>query len=38
MAAQVRELEARLKDREDQLYLQRKDLDANKTSNAVLRG
>jgi hypothetical protein len=38
MSAQVRELEARLKDREDQLYLQRKDLDANKTSNAVLRG
>lgn len=38
MSAQVRELEARLKDREDQLYLQRKDLDSNKTSNAVLRG
>jgi hypothetical protein len=38
MAAQVRELEARLKDREDQLYLQRKDLDATKPSNAVLRG
>ena len=38
MSAQVRELEARLKDREDQLYVQRKDLDSNKTSNAVLRG
>jgi len=38
MSAQVRELEARLKDREDQLFLQRKDLDGSKTSNAVLRG
>ncbi len=38
MGAQVRELEARLKDREDQLFLQRKDLDGSKTSNAVLRG
>jgi hypothetical protein len=33
----VRELEARLKDREDQLFLQRKELDANKHTNATLR-
>lgn len=33
----MRELEARLKDREDQLFLQRKELDANKHTNATLR-
>lgn len=37
MSAQLRELEARLKDREDSLFLQRKDLDANKYGNASLR-
>ncbi len=38
LSAQVRELEARLKDREDQLFLQRKDLEANKHTNGTLRG
>ena len=38
MAAQVRELEARLKDRDDQLFLQRKDLDQAKITNGALRG
>ena len=38
MAAQVRELEARLKDRDDQLFLQRKDLEQSKVTNGVLRG
>jgi len=37
LALQVRDLEARLKDREDQLFLQRKDLEANKHTNATLR-
>jgi hypothetical protein len=37
LSAQVRELEARLKDREDQLFMQRKDLDANKHANSTLR-
>lgn len=37
LSAQVRELEARLKDREDTLFLQRKDLEANKFTNATLR-
>lgn len=37
LTAQVRELEARLKDREDTLFLQRKDLEANKHTNATLR-
>jgi len=37
LSAQVRELEARLKDREDTLFLQRKDLEANKHTNATLR-
>ena len=38
MTAQVRELEARLKDREDQLFLQRKDLEQSKVTNGALRG
>jgi hypothetical protein len=38
LGAQIRELEARLKDREDTLFLQRKDLEANKHTNATLRG
>ena len=38
MAAQVRELEARLKDRDDQLFLQRKDLEQSKVTNGALRG
>jgi hypothetical protein len=38
MSAQVRELEARLKDRDDQLFLQRKDLDQSKMTNNALRG
>jgi len=38
LSAQVRELEARLKDREDQLFLQRKDLEQSKVNNQVLRG
>ncbi len=38
MSVQVRELEARLKDREDQAFLARKDLEANKHTNATLRG
>lgn len=37
LGAQLRELEARLKDREDTLFLQRKDLEANKFTNATLR-
>jgi hypothetical protein len=37
LSAQVRELEARLKDRDDTLFLQRKDLEANKHTNATLR-
>lgn len=37
LGAQVRELEARLKDREDTLFLQRKDLEASKHTNATLR-
>lgn len=38
MSIQVRELEARLKDREDQAFVSRKDLEANKHTNATLRG
>lgn len=38
MAAQARELEARLKDRDDQLFLQRKDLEQSKVTNGALRG
>jgi hypothetical protein len=38
MTAQVRELEARLKDREDQRFLQRKDLEQSKITNGTLRG
>jgi hypothetical protein len=37
LALQVRDLEARLKDREDQLFLQRKDIEANKHTNGALR-
>lgn len=37
LGAQVRELEARLKDREDQLFLQRKDLESSKHVNQTLR-
>jgi hypothetical protein len=37
ISTQIRELEARLKDREDTLFLQRKDLEANKHTNATLR-
>jgi hypothetical protein len=37
LALQVRDLEARLKDREDQLFLQRKDIEANKHPNGALR-
>jgi hypothetical protein len=33
----VRELETRLKERDDTLFLQRKDLEANKHTNATLR-
>jgi chromosome segregation ATPase len=38
LGAQIRELEARLKDREDTLFIIRKDLEANKHTNATLRG
>lgn len=37
LGGQVRELELRLKDRDDQLYILRKDLDANKITNSTLR-
>ncbi len=37
LGAQLRELELRLKDREDQLFILRKDLDANKITNSTLR-
>ncbi len=37
LSAQVRELETRLKERDDTLFLQRKDLEANKHTNATLR-
>jgi hypothetical protein len=38
MTAQVSELEARLKDREDQLFFQRKDLEQSKITNGALSG
>lgn len=37
LASKLRDLEALLKDREDQLFLQRKDLDAAKHTNGSLR-
>ena len=37
MSAQIRSLEAHLKEREDSLFIQRKDLESSKFSNAALR-